>query len=91
MNPITVKRMTLDLRRSTTAELTRMGYQVIPSETNFFMVDMRRPVPPVIEAFRSRGVLVGRPFPPMMQHLRVSIGTADEMQRFLTAFRAVVA
>ena len=41
MNPITVKRMTLDLRRSTTAELTRMGYQVIPSETNFFMVDLR--------------------------------------------------
>jgi histidinol-phosphate aminotransferase len=87
----TVKRMTLDLRRSTTDELVRLGYQVIPSETNFFMVDLRRPVVPVIEAFRLRGVLVGRPFPPMMQHLRVSVGTADEMQRFLRAFRAVVA
>ena len=36
------------------------------------------------------GVLVGRPFPPMMQHLRVSIGTADEMQRFMSAFRQVM-
>ena len=86
-----VKRLTLDLRKSTTDALTAMGYSVIPSDTNFFMVDLRRPVTPVIAAFRARGVLVGRPFPPMMQHLRVSIGTADEMQRFMAAFREVMA
>ena len=28
--------------------------------------------------------MVGRPFPPMNEHLRVSVGTADEMQRFMT-------
>jgi histidinol-phosphate aminotransferase len=86
-----VKQLTLALRRSTTDELTKLGFSVIPSEANFFMVDVRRPIPAVIAAFRARGVLVGRPFPPMMQHLRVSIGTADEMQRFMAAFRELVA
>ncbi len=50
-----------------------------------------RTVQPVIEEFRSRGILVGRPFPPMVQHLRVSIGTAEEMDRFLKAFRDIFA
>jgi histidinol-phosphate aminotransferase len=86
----TVKRMTLDLRKQTTTELAARGFGVIPSETNFFMVDIRRPVPTVIDAFRRKGVLVGRPFPPMMQHLRVSVGTADEMRRFMAAFKEIV-
>ena len=85
-----VKRLTLDLRKKTTAELQSLGYAVIPSEANFFMVNLRRPVPPVIEEFKKKGVLVGRPFPPLMEHLRVSIGTADEMSRFLTAFREIM-
>ena len=63
---------------------------MIPSEANFFMVDIRRPVFPVIDAFRKKGVLVGRPFPPMLQHLRVSVGTADEMRRFMAAFKEIV-
>jgi histidinol-phosphate aminotransferase len=85
-----VKRVTLDLRKKTTAELQTLGYTVVPSEANFFFVHVRRPVPPVIEEFKKKGVLVGRPFPPFMEHLRVSVGTADEMSRFLTAFKEIV-
>jgi histidinol-phosphate aminotransferase len=55
------------------------------------MVGLRREVQPVIQAFREEGVLVGRPFPPMTQHLRVSVGTADEMDRFMAAFKKVMA
>jgi histidinol-phosphate aminotransferase len=86
-----VKRTTLELRATTMAELQSLGYSLIPSEANFFMVHLRRPVQPVIEAFRKKGVLVGRPFPPMLEHLRVSIGTADEMRRFMTAFKEIAA
>ena len=39
----------------------------------------------------ARGVLVGRPFPPMLEYLRVSVGTPDEMRRFLGAFKEIVA
>lgn len=85
-----VKRTTLELRRKTTGDLQALGYDVIPSQTNFFMVAIRRPVHPVIDEFRKHGVLVGRPFPPMVEHLRVSVGTADEMARFMSAFKAIM-
>ena len=39
------------------------------------MVRIGREVQPVIEEFRKKNVLVGRPFPPMTQHMRVSVGT----------------
>jgi histidinol-phosphate aminotransferase len=85
-----VKKVTLDLRAKTTADLQALGYSTIPSDANFFMVHLRRPVQPVIEEFKKKGVLVGRPFPPMLEHLRVSVGTAEEMSRFLTAFKEIV-
>ena len=84
-----VKRVTIDLRRKTTGELESLGYKSIPSDANFFMVHIRRPVQPVIEEFRKKNVLVGRPFPPMNEHLRVSIGTPDEMSRFMVAFKEI--
>jgi histidinol-phosphate aminotransferase len=85
-----VKMKTKQLREKTAKELRDLGYEVIPSQTNFFMVGLRRDVQPVIAAFREEGVLVGRPFPPMTQHLRVSIGTAEEMDRFMVAFKKVM-
>lgn len=86
-----VKKVTLELRKQTTSELSALGYSVVPSETNFFMVHLKRRVEPVIAAFEKKGVLVGRPFPPMLEHLRVSIGTADEMKRFTAAFKEIMA
>ena len=85
-----VKKVTIELRRQTIAQLKALGYESIPSETNFFMVHIKRPVQPVIDAFRKKGVLVGRPFPPMLEHLRVSIGNPDEMARFHAAFKEVM-
>ena len=62
---------------------------MIPSETNFFMVGLGRDVQPVIGEFRAKGIIVGRPFPPMTQHMRVSIGTEDDMSKFLAAFKQI--
>ncbi len=85
-----VKAVTLDLRKKTTGALNALGFETIPSETNFFMVHVKRPVQPLLAEFRKQKVLVGRPFPPMNEHLRVSVGTADEMDRFLAAFKVVM-
>lgn len=84
-----VRNDTLTLRKKATTELQSLGYSVIPSEANFFMVHIKRPVQPVIEEFRNKGVGVGRPFPPMLEHLRVSVGTAEEMDRFMVAFKEI--
>src|SRR5438093_11690309 len=86
-----VKQVTIELRKKTTSELQALGYSTIPSEANFFMVHIKRPVQPVVEAFAKNGVLVGRPFPPMLDYLRVSIGTPEEMTRFTTAFKEIFA
>ncbi len=85
-----VRNETIRLRKKMAAELSGIGYRVIPSDGNFFMVNLRRPVMPVIQAFRQRGILVGRPFPPMLEYLRVSLGTADDMDRFLAAFKTIL-
>ena len=84
-----VKQVTIELRKKTASDLQALGYEVLPSEANFFMVHIGRQVQPVIEEFRKHGVLVGRPFPPMLEHLRVSVGTAEEMTRFTTAFKQI--
>ena len=86
-----VKQVTLELRKKTATELEALGYPVIPSDANFFMVHVRRPVQPVVEEFRKKGILVGRPFTAMPEHLRVSVGTPEEMGRFVVAFKEIFA
>ncbi len=84
-----VKSKTIALRKKTTSELTAYGYECIPSETNFFMVHTGREIQPLIDEFRAKKVMVGRPFPPMTTHMRVSVGTAEEMDRFMKAFKEI--
>ena len=86
-----VKQVNNELRAKTVKAVQGMGYEVIPSEGNFFMVHIKRPVVPVIAQFKTKGVLVGRPFPPMTNHLRVSVGTPAEMERFVVAFKQLFA
>jgi len=73
------------------SELGKRGYSVIPSQANFIMFETRKPVKPLIAALKERGVEVGRLFPALPTHLRVTIGRPDDMERFLSAFAAVVA
>lgn len=61
----------------------RAGFQMLPSEANFVMIDIHRDVKPIITTMRANGVAVGRLFPAMPHHLRVTIGKPEEMQRFV--------
>jgi histidinol-phosphate aminotransferase len=84
------RRLNRETRAFVHSGLKTMGYEPIPSETNFLMADLRRDVGPVIEALKGKGVEVGRRFPAMPSHLRVTIGTRPQMEAFLAALRAVV-
>lgn len=53
------------------------------------MVHVGRQVEPVIAELEKKGVLVGRAFPPMNTHLRVSVGVPEEMDRFMKAFKEI--
>lgn len=85
------RRLNRETRDLVTAEMERLGFRTIPSQTNFVMIDLRRESRPVIDALRDRGVRVGRVFPALPNHLRVSLGTREQMQTFLAAFRQAVA
>jgi histidinol-phosphate/aromatic aminotransferase/cobyric acid decarboxylase-like protein len=65
-------------------------YRFIPPHANFLMIDTKRDVRGVIGEMMDRGVAVGRPFPPMNQMLRVTIGTESDMAKFKEAFAQVV-
>jgi len=84
------RRLNRETRAYVVSGLEATGYRVIPSETNFLMADLRRDVGPVIESLQERGVEVGRRFPAMPNHLRVTIGTRPQMEAFLAALKRVV-
>ena len=78
-----------ETRAYLTSELKSIGYEHIPSQANFIMIDVKRPVMPLIGGLRQRGVQVGRLFPALPNHMRVTIGKRAEMESFLSAFREV--
>ncbi|MGL5366660.1 MAG: aminotransferase class I/II-fold pyridoxal phosphate-dependent enzyme, partial [Plesiomonas shigelloides] len=67
------------------------GLAYIPSSGNFLTIDMGRPAGPVYQQLLARGVIV-RPIAGygMPDHLRVSIGLAQENQRFMDALDEVL-
>ncbi len=79
-----------DTRRWLVAELAKQGRRLMPSETNFIMVDVGGDVAPVIEAFRARKILVGRKFPSLPNWLRVSVGTRPQTEAFVSALGEIV-
>jgi histidinol-phosphate aminotransferase len=60
------------------------------SDANFVFVDLKRDVKPVIAACFEKGIAVGRPFPPLETHLRLSIGLAEETQKALDVLKGVL-
>jgi histidinol-phosphate aminotransferase len=85
------QRSNREAKQFTTSELDKMGYKQIPSQANFIMFDCKRPVVPIIKAMKERNVQVGRLFPALPNHMRLTIGKKSEMESFLVAFREVTA
>jgi histidinol-phosphate aminotransferase len=85
------QRLNNEAKTFTMAELDKMGYKTIPSQANFIMFDCKRPVVPLIQAMKKQNVHVGRLFPSLPNHMRVTIGMKSEMETFLSELRQVVA
>jgi len=83
------RKMNGEAKSFTTSELDKMGCKSIPSQANFIMFDCKRPVVPIIKAMKERNVQVGRLFPALPNHMRLTIGKKSEMESFLSAFRQV--
>lgn len=77
--------------RQLVAGIERLGLAYIPSAGNFLTIDLGRAAGPVDQALLRLGV-VTRPVANygLLNHLRVSIGLADENSRFLAALEQVL-
>ena len=74
-----------DIRNRTFAFLEKKGISFVPSQANFFMMDVKRPHDEFTQALAAQKVIVGRLWPIWPTHVRVTVGTQDEMNKFMAA------
>jgi histidinol-phosphate aminotransferase len=79
-----------EIRDETAEWLDKKGFAVLPSEANMLMVDVRRPGRQVFQAMLQEKVVIGRSWPSLPNHVRITIGTRDEMTKFRAAFSHVM-
>jgi histidinol-phosphate aminotransferase len=77
-------------REYTRKAFEQMGFKSAESHGNFLMVAIGRDSKAFKDACAKHGILVGRAFPPLTTHARVSIGTMDEMKKATDVFRQVL-
>ena len=68
-------------RKMVTDTLDELGLEYVPSATNFVFFKTGRPISEVNADFLKKGVKVGRPFPPMLDWCRVSMGTVEQVEK----------
>ncbi len=86
----TRKKAIADIRAQTIAWLKSEGYTTTPSESNCFMLDVKRPGKEVQAALASKEMFVGRIWPAWPTSLRITVGTNDEMMAFRKSFTEVM-
>ncbi|MBI2298492.1 MAG: histidinol-phosphate transaminase [Armatimonadetes bacterium] len=70
----------------------RLGVKAVPSQANFVLMDLGRPEQPVYQALLQKGVIVRACTPlGLPNHIRVTVGTPEQCERFVTAFAEVLA
>ena len=84
------RRINAGIRQQTFQWLDRNGYSYIPSESNCFLLDTKRPGKGVRDAMAKENVLIGRVWPVMPTWVRVTVGTQGEMEKFQSAFQKVM-
>ncbi len=80
-----------DVRENVFGFLEKHNFTFVPSVSNCFMVDVKRPGGEIIAALRPYKIFIGRVWPSWPTHVRVTVGTQEEMDRFKTAFLKVMA
>jgi len=79
-----------DVRNDTLAFLAKNNFHYVPSVSNCFMVDTKRPGNEVVMAMRKEKIYIGRVWSAWPTYVRVTVGTKEEMNKFNTAFVKVM-
>jgi histidinol-phosphate aminotransferase len=84
------KRINANVRAETFRWLRSHGYSFIPSQSNFFMLDAKRPGKDAIDGMAAQEIFIGRIWPIMPSWVRITVGTQEEMERFQVAWKRVM-
>jgi histidinol-phosphate aminotransferase len=84
------KKKIAEIRAENLAWLKNQGYAVTPSESNCFMLDVKRPGKEVQAALAQKDMYIGRIWPAWPTQVRITVGTRDEMLAFQKAFTEVM-
>ena len=84
------KKLNAEIRQKTFDWLSSHSYSYVPSESNCFMLDTKRPAKEVIDAMAARNVFIGRIWPVWPTYTRITVGTQQEMEAFQSAFDTVM-
>lgn len=79
------RKINKDIREETLAWLQKKGIGFVPTESNKFMMDVKRPGMEFVKGMAEQAVFVGRVWPIWPQHVRVTVGTMEEMKKFQAA------
>ena len=79
-----------DVREDVFSWLDKHNYKFVASESNKFMLDVKRPGQEVVKGMAAEKVFIGRVWSAWPTHVRVSIGTKEEMDKFKTALQKVM-
>jgi histidinol-phosphate aminotransferase len=84
------RQIVADIRHDLATWLEQRGFAYIPSEANMIMIDCKRPGREVYTAMLQHKIAIGRSWPSLPTHVRVTIGTGDDMAKFKAAFTRVM-
>ena len=85
------RKISKDTREDVFGFFDKHQFKYIPSVANFFMVDVGRPGREIADALRRDNVIVGRSWSSHPNHIRVTVGTPEEMTRFKAALLKAMA
>jgi histidinol-phosphate aminotransferase len=79
------------IREDVFAFLSKNNISFVPSDSNCFMLDTKRPAGTYVKAMQAEKVYVGRVWPAWPTYSRITVGTSEEMAKFKVATLKVLA
>lgn len=84
----TRRKINADIRENVLEWMDKNGYTYMKgSQANFFQVDVKRPGPEFAKLMTAEHIHIGRTWKAMPNYCRITVGTQEEMNKFMVAFK----
>jgi histidinol-phosphate aminotransferase len=78
------------IRENTFSFLEKKGISFVPSQANFFMMEVKQQGTDFAKAMADQKIIIGRVWPVWPTKVRVTVGTQDEMAKFNQAVAKIM-